>query len=108
MNVRFIYMTDCLDVNVKFLRKSFRGRFFHQDFAISSERNIRTSGRKRLFFSNRGVAAAGDREKTITAAGECARCINDMPKVDDRVQKIVKETAFLEITAPRRPALLLP
>ncbi len=33
----------------------------------------------------------GDREKAMMAAGECAQRINDMPKVADMVQTIVKE-----------------
>ena len=33
----------------------------------------------------------GDREKAMMAAGECAQRIGDMPKVDDMVQKVVKE-----------------
>lgn len=34
----------------------------------------------------------GDKEKAMLAAGECAQRINDMPKVNDMVQSIVKET----------------
>jgi NAD(P)H-dependent flavin oxidoreductase YrpB (nitropropane dioxygenase family) len=33
----------------------------------------------------------GDKEKALMAAGEAAQRINDMPKVDDMVQVIVKE-----------------
>lgn len=33
----------------------------------------------------------GDRDKAMMAAGECAQRINDMPKVGEMVQKIVKE-----------------
>jgi len=34
----------------------------------------------------------GDKEKAMMAAGEAAQRINDMPKVNDMVQEIVKET----------------
>ena len=33
----------------------------------------------------------GNKEKGMMAAGECAQRINDMPKVADMVQGIVKE-----------------
>jgi enoyl-[acyl-carrier protein] reductase II len=38
------------------------------------------------------AAYEGDKEKALLAAGEAAQRINDMPKVNDLVQGIMKET----------------
>jgi enoyl-[acyl-carrier protein] reductase II len=38
------------------------------------------------------AAYDGDKEKALLAAGEAAQRINDMPKVNDLVQGMMKET----------------
>jgi NAD(P)H-dependent flavin oxidoreductase YrpB (nitropropane dioxygenase family) len=43
----------------------------------------------------------GDREKAMMAAGEVAQRINDMPKVNDMVQEIVKETESILRNVPK-------
>lgn len=42
----------------------------------------------------------GDKEKALLAAGECAQRINDMPKVNDMVQKIMNEAVEALKKAP--------
>jgi enoyl-[acyl-carrier protein] reductase II len=44
-------------------------------------------------FENESLTAVykGDREKALFAAGESAQRVNDMPRVKDMVQEIVKE-----------------
>jgi enoyl-[acyl-carrier protein] reductase II len=37
------------------------------------------------------AAYEGDKDKALLAAGEAAQRINDMPKVDDMVQAMMKE-----------------
>jgi NAD(P)H-dependent flavin oxidoreductase YrpB (nitropropane dioxygenase family) len=43
----------------------------------------------------------GDREKAMMAAGEVAQRINDMPKVNDMVQEIVKEAETILRNVPK-------
>ena len=43
----------------------------------------------------------GDREKAMMAAGEVAQRINDMPKVNDMVQEIVKEAESILRNVPK-------
>jgi len=43
----------------------------------------------------------GDREKAMMAAGEVAQRINDMPKVDDMVQEIMKEAETILRNVPK-------
>ena len=43
----------------------------------------------------------GDREKAMMAAGEVAQRINDMPKVDDMVQEIVKDAETILRNVPK-------
>jgi NAD(P)H-dependent flavin oxidoreductase YrpB (nitropropane dioxygenase family) len=43
----------------------------------------------------------GDKEKAMMAAGEVAQRIKDMPKVDDMVQEIVKETETILRNVPK-------
>jgi len=43
----------------------------------------------------------GDREKAMMAAGEVAQRINDMPKVEDMVQEIVKEAETILRNVPK-------
>ncbi|MGD0950657.1 MAG: nitronate monooxygenase [Candidatus Binatia bacterium] len=43
----------------------------------------------------------GNKEKAMMAAGEVAQRINDMPKVDDMVQQIVKETETILKNVPK-------
>ena len=43
----------------------------------------------------------GDKEKAMMAAGEVAQRINDMPKVDDMVQEIVKEAETILRNVPK-------
>jgi enoyl-[acyl-carrier protein] reductase II len=43
----------------------------------------------------------GDREKAMMAAGEVAQRINDMPKVNDMVQGIVKEAETILRDVPK-------
>lgn len=42
----------------------------------------------------------GDREKAMMAAGEVAQRINDMPKVDDMVQQIVRDAETILRNVP--------
>lgn len=44
----------------------------------------------------------GNLEKALMAAGECAQRINDMPKVNDMVQSIVKEAETVIANMPKK------
>ncbi|MGI6548755.1 MAG: NAD(P)H-dependent flavin oxidoreductase [Syntrophomonadales bacterium] len=57
-------------------------------------------------FENESINAvyAGDREKAMMAAGESAQRCNDLPKVNDLVQTIMKETEEILRAVPNRLA----
>lgn len=44
----------------------------------------------------------GNKEKALMAAGECAQRISEMPKVEDLVQKLVKETEEVITSLPKK------
>ena len=55
-------------------------------------------------YENESIKAVfeGDKEKAMMAAGECAQRINDMPKVEDLVQKIVKDAEETLTNLPKK------
>ncbi len=55
-------------------------------------------------YENESIKAVfeGDKEKAMMAAGECAQRINDMPKVEDLVRKIVKDAEETLINLPKK------
>ena len=44
----------------------------------------------------------GDKEKALMAAGEAAQRINDMPKVNDMVQQIVRDAEAILKEVPKK------
>jgi NAD(P)H-dependent flavin oxidoreductase YrpB (nitropropane dioxygenase family) len=55
-------------------------------------------------YENESIKAVfeGDKEKAMMAAGECAQRINDMPKVEDLVRKIVKDAEETLTNLPKK------
>ena len=47
------------------------------------------------------AVAMGDEKKAMMAGGECAQRINDMPKVEDLVNSIMKEATEILKNAPK-------
>ena len=65
---------------------------------------INTPGAQELVAYERdGIKAVctGDREKALMAGGECAQRVEDLPKVQDLVDRIMKEATDILKNAPK-------
>jgi NAD(P)H-dependent flavin oxidoreductase YrpB (nitropropane dioxygenase family) len=60
------------------------------------------STKELVAFERKGIAAAftGDRENAMMAGGECAQRVNDLPTVQDLVDRIAKEAADILRNVP--------
>jgi NAD(P)H-dependent flavin oxidoreductase YrpB (nitropropane dioxygenase family) len=66
------------------------------DYASEGAKDLVTYERNAL-----KAVAMGDAQKAMMAGGECAQRINDMPKVQDLVDTIIKDATAILKTAPK-------
>jgi enoyl-[acyl-carrier protein] reductase II len=55
-----------------------------------------------ITYERKGIKAVfnGDRENALMAGGECAQRVNDLPKVQELVDRIIKEAKEILKNAP--------